>query len=714
MYQVLARKWRPRTFDELVGQRHVTRTLSNAIESGRLAHAYIFAGLRGTGKTTVARIFASCLNAEDGPTVHPDPASTVAQEIAESRNMDVLELDAASRTSVDNIRELQEVIAYAPVRDRYKVLIIDEAHMLSKAAFNALLKTLEEPPPNVVFILATTELQKILPTILSRCQVFEFRRVPATELTAHLRKIADRESLQISDIALDRIARAGEGSVRDALSVLERVRAFCGESIEDEAVLRVLGAVQSEVLQSFVRGLAARDSAALLDVLDGLVDEGHDLVHFWNETIAVLRDLIYLRAAPGQVDRLTRAPAEAQALAACAEGLGVEDLSRAFQLLADLEPGLKASSQPRFLFEAALVRLAALGSVQPIEAFLSALESGDATLSETPAPVKKKSLGIAEPAGLKPGQPTAAATQPASSQPASPQPAPSQPASPQPASSQPASPQPASSQPASQQPTESDATAPPPPQPRASQPQSAQPQSAQPHPAASRTGTPKAEARPIPQAVSNPGPASPEPPHPASGPPAPPSAAGTPAGSATSPTEARGEATRPSDSVAAAQPQRPPSPASGNGTATAPTDGRALLRGLRQALADDNPFLGTVLEQATAAQTTDGRFTLRFDASQRAVARPLQRDTNIKRLEAILSQLGGQPLQLAVAFDETASAPVDGGRVAEQRQSPADLLQQARQEPGVRRLLREFGAQVLEIQPVAPEEGDSPAAEEIG
>lgn len=401
MYQVLARKWRPKSFDELVGQRHVTKALGNAIETERLAHAYIFSGLRGTGKTTVARIFATCLNVEDGPTVTPDPESPIAQEIAEGRSLDVLELDAASRTGVDNIRELQEVISYAPVRDRYKVLIIDEAHMLSKQAFNALLKTLEEPPPNVIFILATTELHKVLPTILSRCQVFEFRPVAFAETTAHLRKIAETEGIEISDSSLERIARVGEGSVRDSLSVLERVLAFCGKQASDDDVLRVLGAVHTDVLVEWVAALAARDADRLLTVLDGVVDDGHDLVHFWGECIGVLRDLMHLRVAPERAERLDRPADEAQSLIEAAGDLSREDLARAFQIVAELEPGLKASSRPRYLFEACMIRLAALGAVRPIEEVLAAL-GPEAAVAPSPArsrpaaPQKKKPEPVVE------------------------------------------------------------------------------------------------------------------------------------------------------------------------------------------------------------------------------------------------------------------------------------------------------------------------------
>jgi len=387
MYQVLARKWRPQTLDELVGQPHVARTLKNAVGGGRLAHAYVFAGLRGTGKTSVARILAKSLNCEKGPAVTPCNQCVSCTEIMEGRSLDVMELDAASRTGVDNIRELQEVVSYAPVRDRYKVLIIDEAHMLSKAAFNALLKTLEEPPPRVVFILATTEIQKLLPTILSRCQVFEFHRVTLKSIAAHLRHIANAEGITVSDRTLDLVARAGEGSLRDALSVLERVLAFCGAEIADEDALQVLGAVRTEVLVEFIRGVADRDAAALLAALDTLVGEGHDLVHFWGEFVGVVRDLMLLRAWPEGKDALSRAPDEAKALADAGGALTLEDWTRIFQILAGLEHGLKSSSQPRFLFEGALIRMAGLGAVRPIEEILALLGGEPAA----PTPTRAKS-----------------------------------------------------------------------------------------------------------------------------------------------------------------------------------------------------------------------------------------------------------------------------------------------------------------------------------
>jgi len=412
MYRVLARKWRPQGFAELVGQQHIARALTNAIESERLAHAYIFAGVRGIGKTTVARILSKCLNCEKGPTPTPCNECAPCREITDGRSLDVLELDAASRRGIDSIRELQEVVSYSPARDRYRILILDEFHMLTKEAFNALLKTLEEPPERVMFVLATTEIQKILPTILSRCQVFEFRRVAAPDLAAHLRKICDAEGVKISGHALDRIAWAGEGSVRDALSVLERVLAFCGNEVTDDDALQILGAVRNELLEELIGGLAERDAARMLTVLDGLVAEGHDLVHFWGELVAVLRDLLLLRVDPESAGLLSRTPEHTEAVRRAAEGLSREDLLRVFQIVSDLEARLKTSSQPRFLFEATLVRLASLGAVRPIEELISTLAPEIPARSERKAPPSQKKKRPAPPAvAPEPAKPVAAPTE---------------------------------------------------------------------------------------------------------------------------------------------------------------------------------------------------------------------------------------------------------------------------------------------------------------
>ncbi len=602
-YQVLARKWRPQRLEELVGQQHVARTLSNAIEANRLAHAYVFAGIRGTGKTTVARILAKCLNCESGPTPTPCGECAPCREIAEGRCMDVLEMDAASRTGVDDIRELQEVVSYAPVRDRHKILILDEAHMLSKSAVNALLKTLEEPPPRVVFVLATTEIQKLLPTILSRCQVFEFRRVAPREVAAHLRKVCDSGGFRISDGTLDRIARAGEGSVRDSLSVLERVLAFCGDEVEDDQALQVLGAVRTETLAGMVRGLASRDAATMLRLLDALSEEGHDLLHFWGEMIAVLRDLILIRTLPGREDLLTRGSEEAAALVEAADGLSREDLSRAFQILADLEPGLKGSSQPRFLFEAALVRLASLGAVKPIEDLLAILGPSGAPERRTAGPTP---------------------------------PAPAAPRSPAPTTPQ---------------------------------------KKKAPDPALSAAaGNPRADF-PVPAAPASP--------------------------------SAAGADLRDDDPV-----QR-----------------------FRAAVWDTGGMLGAAIAQAASLALEEGLLRIVYAPALDAVRRVVEREENLATLRrCALGTLGarvGVRIESAAVVRETPTAetpppparpPVPGAAETATAAVPSpgaetdrrSLLDSARSEPGIRRLLAEFGAQVVEIRPLEAIRQVEPAGAEAG
>src|SRR2546426_3426898 len=316
-YQVIARKFRPQVFEEVVGQKPIVQTLQNSIQMGRVGHAYLFSGPRGVGKTTTARILAKGLNCEEGPTITPCNACPSCLEIASGKSIDVFEIDAASNTGVDNIRELRESAKYAPARSRYKIFIIDEVHMLSTSAFNALLKILEEPPSHVVFIMATTERHKLPATILSRCQQFVFRTISSAEIQAHLRQIADREGVKIDDRALGYIVRASEGSMRDAQSLLDQVISFSGQEVVDEDVRDVLGFIPSEILDQTVDALAEHDSKALLNNIEILIDQGLNLQQYVREFISRVRDLLVLKL--GLEEKVLGSAEEKRALASRAD-----------------------------------------------------------------------------------------------------------------------------------------------------------------------------------------------------------------------------------------------------------------------------------------------------------------------------------------------------------------------------------------------------------
>ncbi|HEY2847491.1 MAG TPA: DNA polymerase III subunit gamma/tau, partial [Pyrinomonadaceae bacterium] len=305
-YQVIARKWRPQIFEEVTGQEVITQTLRNALEYDRLHHAYLFSGARGVGKTTTARILAKALNChktEGKPNLTPcrtDNADACPScvEISESRSLDVLEIDAASHTGIDDVRDtIINSIDFNPARDRYKVFIIDEVHQLSKAAFNALLKTLEEPPPNVVFVMATTELHKVPETILSRCQEFEFRTIPLQKIYDRLKQIADAEKVNIDEAALRELARSGEGSMRDAQSNFDQVISFSGDKIEAQDVTNALGFAGVDVLSKTIEAIAGRDTKAILAIVDDLIARGHDLRNFCRDLLGLFRDLLVAKIA---------------------------------------------------------------------------------------------------------------------------------------------------------------------------------------------------------------------------------------------------------------------------------------------------------------------------------------------------------------------------------------------------------------------------------
>ena len=358
-YQVSARKYRPGTFDDVVGQPHVVQTLMNAVDTKRIAHAYLFSGTRGVGKTTIARILAKALNCEQGPTGHPCNTCINCVEITQGTSVDVMEIDGASNTSVDDVREIRENVKFSPFRGHYRVYIIDEVHMLSNSAFNALLKTLEEPPAHVVFIFATTEIHKIPATILSRCQHYNFRRIARQEIIDRLRHVAKEDGLNIEDRSFTALARASEGSMRDGLSLLDQAVAFGGKTIAHADLEVLLGAVPQELVQGLIAAVLAQDSPAALTVVANLLDQGHDLKAFCADVVEYLRNLLVASVVPAAAD--LRALIEAsdediQQLAAKTKKLTPEQLQELLSMFSQAEDSLRFTAHPRFVLEAAAVR----------------------------------------------------------------------------------------------------------------------------------------------------------------------------------------------------------------------------------------------------------------------------------------------------------------------------------------------------------------------
>jgi len=380
-YQAIARKYRPQTFADLTGQEHVTRTLGNALDQRRLHHAYLFSGARGTGKTTTARILAKGLNCHTGITSSPCLKCPSCLEIAAGNSLDVIEIDAASNTSVDNVRDvIINNLAISPARDRYKVFVIDEAHMLSNHAFNALLKTLEEPPSHVVFIMATTELHKVPDTILSRCQQFEFRHILAEKMVRRLREIAEAEKVTISNDGLREIARAGAGSLRDALSAFDQVIAFCGEKIRAEDVTAALGLVGEKTLLGFTEAIAAQDGPGILRLVQELDSRGYDLRNFIRELLAYLRHLLVIKSGITSTEILGVSEVEVEALKKLSTRFSEEDLVRFFHLLAATEKEIKDSPHPRFQLEIGLIKLTHAARLRSLDELISRLEVLEAGL----------------------------------------------------------------------------------------------------------------------------------------------------------------------------------------------------------------------------------------------------------------------------------------------------------------------------------------------
>ena len=388
-YLVLARKWRPQNFTDLIGQEHVSQTLANAIRSGRVHHAFLFTGARGVGKTSAARILAKALNCEAGLSDQPCGTCASCTEITASHGLDVIEIDGASNTGVDDVRELRENIRYLPNRSRFKIFIIDEVHMLSTSAFNALLKTLEEPPEHAKFIFATTEPHKIPITILSRCQRFDFRKIPTSRVAGRLREIADAEKLTISDRSLSLIARQGEGSMRDALSTLDQVIAFSGDQVEDDAVQTLLGMVDRRLLLDTVEAVLQRDSRRALDAVRRIDQLGLALKQFTQDLLEMFRGMVICKVVEDPAEMLDLVGDELKGLKTLAEEASLEDLQRMVTLLLKTQSELVNSNYPLLTLEMSLVRLATLSPSQNLARLISHIESLEKRLGEKAPPPPK-------------------------------------------------------------------------------------------------------------------------------------------------------------------------------------------------------------------------------------------------------------------------------------------------------------------------------------
>ncbi len=420
-YLVLARKWRPQTFADLVGQEHVSQTLANAIATGRVHHAFLFTGARGVGKTSAARIFAKALNCEAGLSPTPCNVCPSCVGITAGQSLDVFEIDGASNTGVDDVRELRENIRYLPSRARFKIFIIDEVHMLSINAFNALLKTLEEPPEHAKFIFATTEPHKIPVTILSRCQRFDFRKIALPRVVGRLQEIVDAEGIRISVPALTLVAKRGDGSMRDSLSTLDQVIAFCGEEVGDEDVQGLLGMVDRRLLLETAQGVLGRQAGRALEAVRRVDDLGHSFRQFGQELVDLFRSLVLCAVLPDPSELLQATAEELRELQTLAEGCGLEELQRALAVLIKTEVELAGSSFPRLTLEMALVRLATLPPARDVAAMVRKLEELERRLAATggalpavssprPRTAEPSTPPPVEPAPKKPEAPVAAPT----------------------------------------------------------------------------------------------------------------------------------------------------------------------------------------------------------------------------------------------------------------------------------------------------------------
>jgi DNA polymerase-3 subunit gamma/tau len=412
-YQVLARKWRPQTFEAVVGQEPITRTLQNALAAGRVAHAFLFSGPRGVGKTSVARIMAKALNCAAGPTPNPDNTCQMCREITNGSSLDVLEIDGASNRGIDEVRDLREKIKYLPTQGKYKVYIIDEVHMLTKEAFNALLKTLEEPPAHAVFILATTEVHKVPVTILSRCQRYDFRRIPTPLIQAHLAKLAQKEGWQLDSEGLALVARAAEGSLRDAQGFLDQVVTFGGEGVSVDQIARILGVTDRAALLGALTAIIDRKGPDLLNLIEALYNQGQDLGRFYQDLILYARHLLVAGLHPEARPLAAVADTEWEELTRLASRTPAVHLHNRISVLLQGEEELKRAPQPRLALEVLLLRVIHLEPLLSLDEWLRRLDALEQRL-ETGLGSAAAGVGEPQPLPVIPGERAPAASPPGS------------------------------------------------------------------------------------------------------------------------------------------------------------------------------------------------------------------------------------------------------------------------------------------------------------
>ena len=398
-YLVLARKWRPQIFEEVIGQRHVVKTLQNAVTSNRISHAFLFTGQRGIGKTSIARILAKALNCQEGPTPHPCGQCTSCKEITEGNSIDVLEIDGASNTGVDDVRELRENVKYVPSRGRYKIYIIDEVHMLSNSAFNALLKTLEEPPAHVIFMFATTEPHKIPTTVLSRCQRFDLRRISLEAIVKQLSHITSQENITISEQGLGWIAKESEGSMRDAQSILDRVISYAGEHVGDEDIVEVLGLVDKNVLVRASQAILGKDAKGCIDIVRDLFHFGYDTRQFYHAFLEHLRNLIIVKISKNPAQLMELSQSECDVLKAQVRDAEVETLQRLFDIWLRAEDEINRSSMPQIVLEMILLKMVYIRRLLPLDDALAKLNDLEKMFSD------KRTEGEKRVAGTPPSSP---------------------------------------------------------------------------------------------------------------------------------------------------------------------------------------------------------------------------------------------------------------------------------------------------------------------